>query len=39
MTFGRLFIILLCVKTLVKSRKDLKETEAFARRCLRKTLI
>ena len=30
MTFPRLFIILICLKTLVKSCKGLKGTEAFA---------
>ena len=37
--FPRLFIILFCVKTPVKSRKSLKGTETFAQRCLRKKLI
>ena len=38
MTFPRLFMILFCVKTQVKSPKGLKGTEAFAQICLRKKL-
>ena len=38
MTFPRLFIILFCVKTLVKSRKGLKGAEAFAQKMFKKKI-